>query len=102
MLEKITSSELYNRYKDGPDAKSQSAEKILVEGIATYLGPDMYGLPSIEFGTSKNDGANILCVLAEPEYANVKIGSKVTILGNFYGFVQKTVVMKKCEVKEVI
>lgn len=97
----ISSEDLYGSYINGSDPQENYGDTITLEGIATYVGPDMFGLPSIEFGPSQNHDTNTLAVLDEPEYKNVEVGKDVVVTGELRGFTSGLVLLKNCEVESV-
>ncbi|GEK28603.1 hypothetical protein [Furfurilactobacillus siliginis] len=97
----ISSEDLYGSYINGSDPQENYGDMIVLEGITTYVGPDMFGLPSIEFGPTQNHDTNTLAVLNDPEYKDVQVGKDVVVTGELRGFTSGIVLLKNCEITSV-
>lgn len=77
-ITKQSNEKLTEEYQDKP---------MIVKGIITYTGPDVYGLPSFNLHeTADTEGEYILCVLPYSDYfklGDLKIGQEVTVSGSF-------------------
>ena len=63
--------------------------KVNISGYAVKVGPDVYGLPSVELSDKKGCKTRILCVLPFTDYLklrHVSKGDKVTIKGEVRGY----------------
>lgn len=71
-----------------------------IEGVVTFAGPDMFGLPSLELSDSTSGSNDALCVFnEESSIAGVHVGDTVTILANFIDCVPDYgPTFKKCEI----
>lgn len=89
---------------DAAEAARTYADKpVVVKGIATYIGPDVYGLPSIELSDTPDGKSYVLCVLPFNDFfklGDFKAGQELTVSGEFRrGSVDgKIVVLKQCVV----
>lgn len=101
---KISAIDLYKAFKEN---REEPYKKIMqISGIATYVGPDVYALPSIELSETPNVSGRVLCVLPFSDYLKLRKVSKgdtVTMEGNVLGFSEKydIVVVKQCTIVEV-
>ena len=69
--------------------KSNAAPIVNISGYAVKVGPDVYGLPSVELSDTKGGKTRILCVLPFADYLklrHVSKGDKVTIKGEVRGY----------------
>ena len=69
--------------------KSNAAPKVNISGYAVKVGPDVYGLPSVELSETKGGKTRILCVLPFTDYLklrHVSKGDKVTLKGEVRGY----------------
>lgn len=105
--DQITALELYDAFKkDAEAATTQYAKKTLkISGIAVYVGPDVYTLPSVELSGKKGEKGKILCVLPFSDYLKlrkVSKGNEMLIKGEIRGYSEKhdVVVVKECEIIE--
>lgn len=103
--DEITALELYNAFKNNAEtAAQQYSKKILkISGIAVYVGPDVYALPSVELSGKKGEKGKILCVLPFSDYLKIRKvskGNKMLIKGEIRGYSEKydVVVVKECEI----
>ena len=70
-------------------APSNAAPKVNISGYAVKVGPDVYGLPSVELSDTKGGKTRILCVLPFTDYLklrHVSKGDKVTMKGEVRGY----------------
>lgn len=100
----IEAKVLYNAFKQGK--AEQYKKKMRISGIATYVGPDVYALPSIELSETKDASGRVLCVLPFSDYLKLRKVSKkdrVVMEGNVLGFSDEhdIVVVKQCKIIEV-
>ena len=63
---KIEAKTLYDAFKQGNG--DQHKKKMTISGIATYVGPDVYALPSVELSETKDVSGRVLCVLPFSDY----------------------------------
>ena len=100
----IEAKVLYNAFKQGK--AEQYKKKMRISGIATYVGPDVYALPSVELSETKDASGRVLCVLPFSDYLKLRKVSKkdrVVMEGNVLGFSDEhdIVVVKQCKIIEV-
>ena len=94
-----TAAEVYNIMKEqggGSVGKGKSNAspsnaypKVNISGYAVKVGPDVYGLPSVELSDTKGGKTRILCVLPFSDYLklrHVSKGDKVTMKGEVRGY----------------
>ena len=70
-------------------APSNAYPKVNISGYAVKVGPDVYGLPSVELSDTKGGKTRILCVLPFTDYLklrHVSKGDKVTLKGEVRGY----------------
>ena len=75
--------------KSGKGKSNNTAPKVSISGYAVKVGPDVYGLPSVELSDTKGGKTRILCVLPFTDYLklrHVSKGDKVTIKGEVRGY----------------
>ena len=101
---RIEAKVLYDAYKQGNGAAYEKRMEIV--GVATFVGPDPYALPSVEVAESAEASSRVLCVLPFSDYLKLRKVSKhdrVVIRGNVLGFADRYdyVVVKQCEILEV-
>ena len=75
--------------KSGKGKSNNAAPKVSISGYAVKVGPDVYGLPSVELSEKKGGKTRILCVLPFTDYLklrHVSKGDKVTIKGEVRGY----------------
>ena len=68
---------------------SKAFPKVSISGYAVKVGPDVYGLPSVELSDTKGGKTRILCVLPFTDYLklrHVSKGDKVTMKGEVRGY----------------
>ena len=101
---KIEAKALYDAFKQGKEEPYK--KKMQISGIATYVGPDVYALPSVELSESKDVPGRVLCVLPFSDYLKLRKVSKkdrVVMEGNVLGFADEydIVVVKQCKIIEI-
>ena len=101
---KIEAKALYDVFKQGKG--EQHKKRMQISGIATYVGPDVYALPSVELSETKEASGRVLCVLPFGGYLKLRKVSKkdrVVMEGNVLGFSDEhdIVVVKQCKIIEV-
>ena len=101
---KIEAKVLYDAFKEGREEPYK--KKMKISGIATYVGPDVYALPSVELSETKDASGRVLCVLPFSDYLQLRKVSKkdrVVMEGNVLGFSDEhdIVVVKQCRIIEV-
>ena len=100
----IEAKALYDAFKQN---KAEPYKKVMrISGIATYVGPDVYALPSVELSESKDAPGRVLCVLPFGDYLKLRKVSKkdhVVMEGNVLGFADQydIVVVKQCKIIQV-
>ena len=100
----IEAKVLYDAFKQGNG--DRHIKKMMISGIATYVGPDVYALPSVELSETKEASGRVLCVLPFSDYLKLRKVSKkdrVVMEGNVLGFSDEydIVVVKQCKIIEV-
>ena len=100
----IEAKVLYNAFKQGK--AEQYKKRMRISGIATYVGPDVYALPSVELSETKDAPGRVLCVLPFSDYLKLRKVSKkdrVVMEGNVLGFSDEydIVVVKQCKIIEI-
>ncbi len=103
-IERIEAKTLYDAFKQNNE--KQYLKTLEISGIATYVGPDVYALPSVELSESEGGKSRVLCVLPFTDYFKLtKVSKKdyVIMKGNVLGFADEydIVVVKKCEFVEI-
>lgn len=75
-------------------------KRMIIEGVVTYAGPDLFGLPSLELSDHAGGENEGLCVFnEESSIEGVHTGDTVTILANFIDCVPEYgPTFKKCEI----
>lgn len=101
---KIEAKALYDVFKQGKG--EQHKKRMQISGIATYVGPDVYALPSVELSETKEASGRVLCVLPFGDYLKLRKVSKkdrVVMEGSVLGFSDEhdIVVVKQCKIIEV-
>ena len=69
--------------------KSNAAPKVNISGYAVKVGPDVYGLPSVELSETKGGKVRALCVLPFTDYLklrHVSKGDQVVMQGEVRGY----------------
>ncbi len=105
----IAAKELCDAFvKDKAQAEKDYSKKVMtITGVAIFVGPDIFGLPSIELSEKKNGKSYALCVLPLTDYLKlltVSKGDEVVMKGEVRSIYDKgqTVVVKECKIMEVI
>ena len=80
--------------------------KVSISGYAVKVGPDVYGLPSVELSETKGGKTRILCVLPFTDYLklrHVSKGDKVTMKGEVRGYADEYdfVLVKQSKIESV-
>ena len=96
--------EVYDTVK--PQGPLEVPVRINVSGYAVKVGPDVFGLPSVEVSESKDGRARILCVLPFTDYLKLRYvhkGDKVMINGEVRAYVPQydIILMKQSTIKIV-
>ena len=71
---------------------NNAAPKVNISGYAVKVGPDVYGLPSVELSDTKGGKARALCVLPFSDYLklrHVSKGDKVVMKGEVRGYIDE-------------
>ena len=79
----------FGKGKSNNAAPSNAFPKVNITGYAVKVGPDVYGLPSVELSDTKGGKTRILCVLPFSDYLklrHVSKGDKVTMKGEVRGY----------------
>ena len=97
-----TAAEVYNIMKEqggGSVGKGKSNAspsnaypKVNISGYAVKVGPDVYGLPSVELSETKGGKVRALCVLPFTDYLklrHVSKGDKVVMKGEVRGYMNE-------------
>ena len=107
-----TAVEVYNIMKGqgsgsaGKGKSNNAAPKVTSSGYAVKVGPDVYGLPSVELSETKGGKARTLCVLPFTDYLklrHVSKGDKVIMKGEVRGYSDEydIVVVKQSQIVSV-
>ena len=106
-----TAVEVYNIMKgqskgSREKGESNAAPKVNISGYAVKVGPDVYGLPSVELSETKGGKARTLCVLPFTDYLklrHVNKGDKVIMNGEVRGYSDEydIVVVKQSKIVSV-
>ena len=100
----MTAMEVYDMVK--PQGHLEVPVRVNISGYAVKVGPDVYGLPSVEISESKDGRARTLCVLPFTDYLklrHVHKGDKVMINGEVRDYVPQydIILMKQSTIKIV-
>ncbi|ANZ60287.1 hypothetical protein AYR62_00510 [Secundilactobacillus paracollinoides] len=98
MTPELTAEDLFESYT-GTHSSPYDGQMVTVSSQVTYVGPDSYGLPSIEMGNPSDGKLWVMAVVSD--YDAVHEGNQVTITGNSTGFTQGGVVLKHSTIVEV-
>ncbi|MFD1432832.1 OB-fold protein [Lacticaseibacillus yichunensis] len=82
---------LYNSFYAGESPYNDAI--VTVTGTVSYVGPDSYGLPCVEFGDVTTGTARVACVIGD---TGLTVGERAAIIGHIEGFTQGMVVLKHC------
>lgn len=90
---------------DRPKAEKLYKNKIVtITGVVVYVGPDVYGLPSIELSDKKDGSPMALCVLPISDYLKLRKYSKgqtLVITGEARDLYKESIVIvKECKTIE--
>ena len=102
--EAVGALELYNG--DPEEQKSAYADRpVVVKGIATYVGPDQFGLPAVNLSDSAEGKTYVLCVLPFNDFfklGDVRVGQEITFSGELRGRAGEEgfIVLKQCRIVE--
>ena len=85
---------------------SNAYPKVNISGYAVKVGPDVYGLPSVELSDTQGGKTRILCVLPFTDYLklrHVSKGDKVIMNGEVRGYADEydIVVVKQSKIVSV-
>lgn len=99
-----TALEVYDIMK--VQGRMEKAPRVNISGYAVKVGPDVYGLPSVEVSEKKGGKVRTLCVLPFMNYLklrHVSKGDKVVMNGEVRGYTEKLdiVVVKECKIVSV-
>ncbi len=104
----ITAKALYDAFvEDKAQAERTYGNKTMkISGFASYVGPDVYTLPSVELSENKGGKSRVLCVLPFSDYLKlrrVSKGDEVIMEGEVRSIYDKdqTIVVKECKIVEV-
>lgn len=107
-MEKIAAIELYNAFRSDAEqaVEKYNMKTMLVSGVAVKVGPDVYGLPSVEVASKEGESCKALCVLPFYDYLKLRKVRKhdnVEIQGEVRGYVEMydLVVVKQCKILTV-
>lgn len=92
----MTASELHRIMVEKGELTERT--QVTVSGIVGYIGPDMYGQPSVELSDQAKGKALILCVVSRTDQNKVTKGETVIVSGECLGYTHGYVVIKKCNV----
>lgn len=100
----VTALELFNS-DDAEREKTYAEHPVVVKGIATYVGPDQYSLPSVSLSDSVEGKMYVLCVLPFGDFfklGDIAVGQEVTFSGELRGRARGEgfIVLKKCVIVE--
>ena len=100
----MTAMEVYDIVK--PQGRLEVPVRVNISGYAVKVGPDVFGLPSVEVSESKDGRARTLCVLPFTDYLklrHVHKCDKVMINGELRCYVPQyyIILMKQSTIKIV-
>lgn len=101
----ITASALYQTFRNNK-AEPYRMKVMQISGVATFVGPDPYALPSVELAEAKGKHSRVLCVLPFGDYLklrHVSKGDHVVMQGEVRGYskVHDYIVVKNCKILKV-
>lgn len=101
----ISAADLYGVFQTNIAEAKQLyiGQNLVVSGIIAYIGPDMYGLPSIELSDSSTKRSQTLFVFRSgfPKDIVLERGMLITISGECIDVMPDgMVVIKKCEIEK--
>ncbi len=90
-MEEIAATALYDAFRgDGEKATNKYGMKTMqISGVAVRVGPDVFGLPSVEMASKDGESCKVLCVLPFTDYLKLRKVSKhdhVVMQGEVRGF----------------
>lgn len=104
----ITATQLYDTFRNDNDnaQKQYSMKTMSISGVAVRVGPDVYGLPSVEVAGKAGESCKVLCVLPFADYLKLRHVSKkdnVVMQGEIRGYSEEydLVVVKQCKILTV-
>lgn len=107
-METISAVELYNAFRADKDQalKKYGNQTLLITGVAVKVGPDVYGLPSVEVAGKAGESCKALCVLPFTDYLKLRKVSKrdqVVMQGEVRGYAAEydLVVVKQSKIVSV-
>lgn len=107
-MEEITAVALYNAFNTNAEqaTKKYGMKTMLISGVAVKVGPDVYGLPSVEVASKEGEKCKALCVLPFTDYLKLRKVSKrdnVVMQGEVRGYSDEynLVVVKQCKIISV-
>ncbi len=107
-METISAVELYDAFRADKDQalKKYGNQTLLITGVAVKVGPDVYGLPSVEVAGKTGESCKALCVLPFTDYLKLRKVSKrdqVTMQGEVRGYAEEydLVVVKQSKIISV-
>lgn len=107
-MDEITAVALYDAFRNDAEQaiKKYGMKTMLIQGVAVKVGPDVYGLPSVEVATKEGESCKALCVLPFTDYLKLRKVSKrdrVVIQGQVRGYAEEydLVVVKQCKIISV-
>lgn len=107
-METISAVELYNSFRADKDQalKKYGNQTLLITGVAVKVGPDVYGLPSVEVAGKAGESCKALCVLPFTDYLKLRKVSKrdqVVMQGEVRGYAAEydLVVVKQSKIVSV-
>lgn len=107
-MEEIAAIALYDAFRSNSEQATQKygMKTILISGVAVKVGPDVYGLPSVEVASKEGESCKALCVLPFSDYLKLRKVSKhdsVIIQGEVRGYAGEydLVVVKHCKIVSV-
>ena len=103
-IKTVQAKDLYDAFKTWNEKKY--LKRMQISGIATFVWPDVYWLPSVELSEKKDVSWRVLCVLPFRDYLKLRKVSKwndVIMEWNILWFADRydIVVVKECKIVEV-
>lgn len=107
-MEEITATALYESFRADSDeaVKKYGMKTMLISGVAVKVGPDVYGLPSVEVAAKEGESCKALCVLPFSDYLKLlKVSKRDTVVmqGEVRGYAREydLVVVKQSKIVSV-
>lgn len=77
-METISAVELHDAFRADADeaTKKYGMKTMYITGVAVKVGPDVYGLPSVEVASKDGEKCKALCVLPFTDYLKLRKVSK--------------------------